>query len=84
MILKLFLPGHSLSSVIENVETSLGVPKPETLSEQELKEQQFVVKSEGEGDKNEEETVDEEKKEDGEMKDQDEDVKQQGIIIIKH
>ncbi|XP_033646335.1 protein FAM114A2-like [Asterias rubens] len=68
--------GHSLSSVIENVETSLGVPKPETLSEQELKEQQFVVKSEGERDKNEEETVDEEKQEDGEMKDQDEDVKQ--------
>ena len=72
-----------MSSVIENVETSLGVPKPETLSEQELKEQQFVVKSEGEGDKNEEETVDEEKQEDGEMKDQDEDVKQKGMIIIK-
>ncbi len=72
-----------MSSAIENVETSLGVPKPETLSEQELKEQQFIVKSGGEGDEKEdvEEIVNEGKEEDGEKRDQDEGVKgQEGEI----
>ncbi|XP_022091499.1 protein FAM114A2-like [Acanthaster planci] len=56
--------GHGLSSVIENVESSLGLPKPQELTDQEKREQQFIVTSDEQGDGKEGE------KEDGDQREE--------------
>ncbi|XP_038056360.1 protein FAM114A2-like [Patiria miniata] len=63
--------GHGLSSVIENVETSLGLPKPEELTEQEKRQQEFIVTLDerGEGKEGKEEDGDKDEDKDEETKD---------------
>ena len=70
--------GHGLSSVIENVESSLGLPKPEELTDQEKREQEFIVTSDEQGDETKDTKEDEDRPEERRDPDKGDEIERDG------